>query len=156
MTFENDKRIFLTFQELLKTRIVTEKQDSTYEFTPQDFIDFEVLLNKSTPVNEFETNLRLSLRLLYHKNKESFVNYLTKTENKSIQFLLWTDGKTIAEVLNIQQRIFIIWDNTTQKYTVKRFVNPAKHTTKKQYFNRGYFVAPSLKKTKEVLNDDDE
>jgi hypothetical protein len=80
----------------------------------------EKLLNNCIPKNTEEKTIYYFVKDLYYIDKENFLKYISNTEN--IHLMLITDNKSMMNHFNLNEKVFIGWNNEYKKYFVSKYV----------------------------------
>jgi hypothetical protein len=80
----------------------------------------EKLLNSCLPKNTEEKTLYYFIKDLYYTDKEKFSDYIKSTGN--IYLCLLTDNKQMMDHFNLNEKVFIGWNNEYKKYFVSKYV----------------------------------
>lgn len=136
------KKLYDTYRELCNTELVKSRNA-----TPENMLEFQTVLNQSTPVEPTEVTQHEFLRCIYFSNPVGFVDYISDRYNRVSAAILWTESKRIAKFFKLSGVVHISWSDDTKSYTVVPYVprenrpvttNQSRETTtRKQYSARG-------------------
>jgi hypothetical protein len=77
-------------------------------------MEFQHLLNTSTPQLESDNNYKEIIKYLYRKNPRDFYKLVITSRIKNI--ILWTESKCIVSHFGLRNIVYIKWDNDENMY----------------------------------------
>lgn len=109
---------------------------SKREFTPESMNELADILNEIAINAKELAKTRKFVREIYEISKFRYIQALERNDFK--YYVLFTEGKYIAEMLGIGRSIVIKWDIKNQKYvvTAKSFDREQKNQARRPYIPR--------------------
>ena len=106
-------KLIKMYNKIMNLNILTNITDENLKL-------LEKILNSCLPKNTEEKTIYYFVKELYYNNKEQFVSYIMNTNN--IHLILLTDNKNMMNHFNLNEKIFIGWNNEYKKYYVSKYV----------------------------------
>ena len=111
------KRIYELWREITNCDLVISQVPTT-----ENMVEFQNLLNRSTPMDANEQAHRELVRCMYYSNPVGFMRYISVYRNRVQPLVLWTESKRIAKLFNLTGHIHISWNESTGQYVVMRHI----------------------------------
>lgn len=111
------KRLYDLFREIQASALVQTKNS-----TDANLLAFTSLLNQCTPTTDEEKAQCSLVRGMYYSNPVGFLKYISLARNRVAALVLYTESKCMAKLLDLKGCVHIKWDETTNNYSVTRYV----------------------------------
>lgn len=106
-------KLIKMYNKIMNLNILTNITDENLKL-------LEKILNSCLPKNTEEKTIYYFVKDLYYIDKENFLKYISNTEN--IHLMLITDNKSMMNHFNLNEKVFIGWNNEYKKYFVSKYV----------------------------------
>lgn len=110
----------------LRALSMSLKETAVENLSPDLIKTFETMLNNAYPKTDEVRAQRRIVRFLYFANKKTYRIMVRKTRSEAT--LLWTEPQAIIGALGLQKKLYIRWNNETEKYTVQKHRASAGYT----------------------------
>jgi hypothetical protein len=101
--------LFDSYNDIIKCDLILNKN-----LSDESVMEFQHLLNTSTPKSESDNNYKDIIKYLYRKNPRDFYKLIITSRIKNI--ILWTESKCIVSHFGLRNIVYIKWDNDENIY----------------------------------------
>jgi hypothetical protein len=92
------------------------------------------LNNSCNPFNKEDKDLYYYMKELYYSDKDQFIKFILNKEVNNYLILL-TDNKTIMDFFNLNNIVYISWNNEYKKYYVNKYIKKEQNTSETLHSN---------------------
>jgi hypothetical protein len=111
------QRLYNLYRKISDCALVKEKKA-----TSSNIVEFQDLLNESTPVTDEEGVQKRLILDIYHSNTVGFLKYVKDYHNRVSPLILYAETRAIVDFFELQGCIHLLWDDKNSKFVVSKYL----------------------------------
>jgi hypothetical protein len=111
------QRLYNLYRKISDCALVKEKKA-----TSSNIVEFQNLLNDSTPVTDEEGVQKRLILDIYHSNTVGFLKYVKDYHNRVSPLILYAETRAIVDFFELQRCIHLLWDEKNSKFVVSKYL----------------------------------